>query len=346
MITRSAGDGRLANMSDVAREAGVSIATVSRALRGLPGVNQHTRDRVLRVAEELAYVVSPQASSLSRGQTGRVAIVVPKLDSWFSSAMMATVESTVRGADRDVLLYQVDGEAQRSRFFRDLPTRRKVDAVVLVSLPILPHEEERLDLMGVQVVVAGARLRDFPSVRVDDVAIAVKAVDHLASHGHTRIGMIRAVDVDGTRWTSDVHRTRGYREALAAHGFDAHDELLVAEEYDAAAGSRGIARLLALDRPPSAVFCYSDDVAIGALWTAQQLGVRVPGDLSLVGVDGHPLTETFGITTVDQHVREQARLAGEMALSLLAGIPLPERAVVLESDLVERASTGPPRSQP
>src|SRR6478609_5463985 len=101
------------NMADVARRAGVSIATVSRALRGLPGVSPHTRTLVLSTVAELDYVVSPAASSL-RGATRRVAVVLPRLDSWFSSTMLATVEATLRQADLDVLLYQVSTEEKRT----------------------------------------------------------------------------------------------------------------------------------------------------------------------------------------------------------------------------------------
>ncbi|QZY28520.1 LacI family DNA-binding transcriptional regulator [Nocardioides coralli] len=342
MNPRSAAAPGPTNMSDVAREAGVSIATVSRALRGLPGVSDPTRDRIFRVAEELSYVVSPEASTLSGGRTGRVAVVVPSLESWFASTMMATIESTVRGANRDVLLYQVDGEAQRSRFFRELPTRRKVDAVVLVSLPILPEEEQRLDLMGVQVVVAGSRLRDFPFVEVDDVAIAVKATEHLVELGHTRIGMIRTSDTEGARWTSDLHRSEGYLQTLHAHGLGDPGPLHVTEHYGVRAGERAMHRLLDLDDPPTAVLCYSDEMAISALQAATSRGLRVPDDLSLVGIDGHPLAALFGITTVDQHVRDQARLAGEMALRLLGGEPLEDPAIIVESELVVRSSTAPP----
>src|SRR5262245_29172734 len=115
-------------MSDVAREAGVSIATVSRALRGVPGVGQPTRDRIREIADRLSYVVSPEASALSRGRTGRVAVVVPRLDAWFYSAMLASMAPVLRQADMDMLVYQVEGEEQRTRFLRDLPARRKVDA--------------------------------------------------------------------------------------------------------------------------------------------------------------------------------------------------------------------------
>ncbi|WP_370246744.1 LacI family DNA-binding transcriptional regulator [Nocardioides sp.] len=327
------------NMEDVARQAGVSIATVSRALRGVQGVSANTRRRVLAAAEELSYVVSPAASSLSGGATGRVAVVVPKLDSWFAATMTAAIETTVRGGSRDVLLYQVDGRDQRSRFFRELPTRRKVDAVVLVSLPLEAEEEARLDLIGVEVVVAGARLRDYPFVEVDDIALARTAVRHLADLGHTRIGMIRTSDTEGAHWTSDLHRVQGYTEVLAERGLG--EPILVTEAYGVHAGARGMARLLALPDPPTAVFCYSDDIAVSAYSELVRRGLRVPHDVSLIGVDGNPLAETFCLTSIDQHVGAQARCAGEMALHLLRGEPLPARGRLIDFTLVDRGSTGP-----
>lgn len=331
------------NMADVAERAGVSIATVSRALRGLPGVSPRTRSRVLSAVEELDYVVSPAASSL-RGATRRVAVVLPRLDSWFSSTMLATVESTLRQADLDVLVYQVATEEKRVNFFRDLPTRRKVDAVVLITLPIRPEEEERLDLMGVEVVVAGSRLRDFPSVSVDDVAIATQAVEHLIDLGHTRIGMIRTSDTDGAKWASDLHRRTGYTQTLARHGLPQDPDLLATAPYGVDAGAVGMDQLLALADPPTAVFCYSDDIAVAATTVLHRAGLRVPEDMSLVGVDGNGLGELFKITTVDQHVVDQARAASAMVLYLLSGRELEQSRLTLETHLLVRDSTAPPPS--
>jgi LacI family repressor for deo operon, udp, cdd, tsx, nupC, and nupG len=329
-------------MADVASRAGVSISTVSRALRGLPGVGRQTRERILAIAEEMAYVVSPEASGLSRRATGRVAVVVPRLDSWFSATILAAIEATVRAADLDVMVYQVDGERARARFFHELPTRRKVDAVVLVSLPLLPNEEQRLDLMGVRTVVAGGRLRDLPYVEVDDAEIGRTAVDHLVALGHRRIAMIRTSDTDGARWNSDVNRVRGWSEALAGHGLGPDPRLLVTEQYDVRAGARGIDQLLELDPLPTAVFCYSDDIAVAAQHRLERRGLRVPDDVSLVGVDGNPLTGLFEITTVDQQVPEQGRRAATMALDLLADRTPDDPAQCVESRLVARASTASP----
>lgn len=315
---------------------------MSRALRELPGVNAGTRQRILEAVAELDYVVSPTASALSRGATRRVAVVLPRLDSWFSATVLASVESTLRAGDLDVFVYQVGDRDERVRFFRDLPTRRNVDAVFMVALPMLPEEEERLDLMGVEVVVAGARLRDFPSVTVDDVGIGETAVAHLIGLGHTRIGMIRTSDTEGGRWTSDVHRREGYARAMAAQGLITPPELVVTEPYSVRAGADATARLLALPDPPTAVFCYSDDIAISALHTLRQRGIRVPEEMSVVGVDGTELSGLFELTTVDQHVALQARLAGEMVLHLLAGTPLAETTTTVSADLVVRASTAAP----
>lgn len=332
-----------ANMADVARLADVSIATVSRALRGVAGVSPATRARVQRVADDLAYVVSPSASGLSQRATGRIAVVVPRLDAWFQATMLAAVEATVRDAGVDVLVYQVDGETQRRRFFQHLPSRRKVDAVILVALPLRAEEEERLDLLGVEVIVAGGRLRDYPHVEVDDLGLAVAATGHLLGLGHRRVGLVRTLDTHGAVWSSDVRRLQGYADALAAAAIPVDDDLVVSEPYGVAAGSTGIARLLALADPPTAVLCYSDEIAVSALSELVRRGLRVPDDLSLMGIDGHPQAELFGITTIAQSVAEQGRVAAEMALRLMESEPLDAYAVQVTWTMLERGSTGPAR---
>ena len=327
-------------MADVARRAGVSTGTVSRALRDLPGVGDDTRELIKATARELHYVVSPEASRLSRGSTGRVAVVVPRIHVWFYAAMVSALERTFRDHGIDVLVYQVDGEQQRLRFFRELPARRKVDAVVLVALPVLTDEAERLDIMGAEVVVAGGRIRDYPHVAVDDHAIAVTAMEHLLGLGHTRIAMIRTSDSEGAYWSADAERTRGYQDALEAAGLAADPAYMVVEPYAVEAGALAMRRLLALETPPTAVFAYSDELAIAALRELQVGGVDVPGQVSVIGVDGHPTAQLFGITTVDQDVEQQGVLAARLVLQTLdGGVGEPVGRVPFR--LEARATTGP-----
>ncbi len=291
------------------------------------------------MADELSYVVSPEASRLSRRETGRVAVVVPRIDVWFYSAMLAGIEQVLRDADLDVFVYQVDGQAQRSRFFRELPARRKVDALVLIALPVLAEEERRLDLLGVEVIVAGGQLRDYPHVRIDDHAAALTACRHLVDLGHRRIAMIRTGDTEGTRWSSDVERSRGYRDALAGAGILFRDDYLVTRPFGVCAGAEGVDLLLALPDPPTAVFGYSDEIALSALQRLRERGVAVPEAMSVIGVDGQPMAEAWGLTTVVQRVDDQARLVGEMVLRRLREDHSADASVVLEPMLELRATT-------
>jgi LacI family repressor for deo operon, udp, cdd, tsx, nupC, and nupG len=331
-------------MADVARRAGVSVSTVSRALRGVPGVTDETRERIRSIADQLAYVVSPEASGLARGTTGRVGVVVPRTDVWFYGEMLGNIEAALSEADLDVLIYQVRDQAQRTRFFRELPSRRKVDAVVLIALSMPRTEIDRLDLLGVEVVVAGSRVRDFPSVAVDDRAIARVAVDHLIELGHRRIAIIRALGEGDIHWEPDVHRAEGYRAALEAAGLPVRDEYSVAAPFSIAGGVRAAEQLLGLAEPPTAIFAFSDELALGALEAARRAGIAVPDDLSIMGVDDHPMAEAFGLSTVRQDVARQGRTAAEMVVRRLRG-EAPEPEVLIPHELVIRQTTASPAAR-
>jgi DNA-binding LacI/PurR family transcriptional regulator len=328
-------------MADVARRAGVSVATVSRALRGLPGVGEVARARIVEIAEELSYVISPEASRLASGQTRRVGVVVPAIQIWFYGAMLAAIERRLRAADLDVVLYQVNDDDVRKRFFRELPTRRKVDAVVLIALPLPQEEVDRLDHLGVEVVVAGGRVRDFPYVEVDDRAIAATAVEHLIELGHERIALIRTTNNGDVHWGPDVLRLEGYLAALSAAGIADRREYVVSVPFNPHGGAAGAEPLMALPEPPTAILCFSDEIAIGAMEAVRRAGLRVPEDMSIVGIDDHPFAAIMGLTTIRQDVEAQGEAAAEMALRRLAHTPV--NNVVVPHELVVRSSTAPPR---
>ena len=330
------------NMTDVANAAGVSVATVSRALRGQPGVGAHTRERILRLADEMSYVVSPEASQLARGETGRVAVVVSRVDRWFYATVLARLERVFRGAGLDVLVYQLECAEDRRRFFAELPARRKADALVVVAIPVPEDEGARLERLGMQVVVAGGRVLEYPHVRIDDEEVGVQAVSHLVGLGHRRIAMIRSSDPEGAVWDSDLGRTAGYRRALASAGLPFEDDLQVTVPYGVDGGAGAMERLLSLPQRPTAVFCHSDDIALGALRTLRRAHVPVPGGMSVVGVDDQPAAELSDLTTVHQSVDEQARLAGEMVLALVRGEQPAVEHLVVPTWLVVRGTTAPP----
>lgn len=335
------GSRRAPTMEDVARLAGVSVSTVSRALSGAPGVSTATRQRIGALAEELAYVVSPEASGLASGTTRRVAVVVPETESWFYYAVLYSAEPVLRAAGLDLLFYRVTGAAERSAFFADLPARRKVDAAILIAVPVSDGNRERLDSMNVPIVMTGGRVEGYPSVTIDEEKAARQAVNHLIRVGHRRIGIIRVIGPEGESRQPDVGREAGYRAAMRAAGIAFDPQLEVTVDFSLDGGARAMDQLLSLEHPPTGVFAFSDEIAIGAMRSLRRVGLRIPADVSLVGIDDHPMAELNDLTTVRQPVHLFGQTAARMVVDLLQGRAKPA-SVVLPTHLVVRGSTAPP----
>jgi DNA-binding LacI/PurR family transcriptional regulator len=329
------------NMADVAARSGVSIATVSRALRGEPGVSSQTRDRILRVARDLAYVVSPEASTLSRGSTGRVGVVVPRVDAWFYATVLAGMAEVFEAFGLDLLLCTLPDSAARHRFFEVLPLQRKVDAVIVVAVPLTARERTRLGQLDVPLVlVGGDDDGTSPWVGIDDELAARQAVGHLLHIGHRQIGMIQALDTEGIAWAADRARVRGFHSRLSEARVD--DPAVVSVEWGIDGGAQGMEALLSRTTVPTAVFCHSDEIAVGAVRTLRQAGIAVPQEISVIGVDDHPVAEVADLTTVGQPARRQGVIAAQLLIRGLhadAGVPEHPRITVLPTRLVIRGST-------
>lgn len=339
--TASASRSPQVNMADIARRAGVSMATTSRALNGQAGVAPATRARVLKVAEELSYVVSPAASTLSGGSTGRVAVVVPHLSRWFFGEVLNGIEAVLRAANLDLMLYHVGDAENRNMFFRDLPARRKVDAVLVVGIPVDRLEQERLALMGVEVVAAGGRVAPYSHVSIDEFKAGSQAMNHLLHLGHQRIAMIHAIDPNARTWPVDG-RALAYTQGLESAGIDVDPTLFVRVPWGPEPGAEAMADLLALPVPPTAVFAHSDEIAFGALRTVRRAGLRVPDDISIIGFDDHPVSAQLDLTTIRQDALRQGRLAAGLVVDALSSDEAAGPSTIMATQLVVRGSTGPP----
>jgi len=327
-------------LADIARMAGVSIGTASRALNNAYGVSPTTRQRVLAVAEERSYVVSPEASRLARGATGRVAVVVPHLARWFFGEILEALDDTLRDADLDVLLYHVGDLDDRRKFFEELPARRKVDAVIVVAFPVEELERQRLELLGVHIVAAGGQHATYPYVCIDDEVAGRQAMDHLLNLGHHRIAMIEAIDPDQP--VNPSGRSAAYHHALRDAAIPVDPRLTVSCNWGGEEGAEATGKLLSLQHRPTAMYAHSDEVAAGALRTLRRAGVRVPQDISLIGIDDHPLANLIDLTTIRQPVRDQGTAAARLVLNLLAEESDIDAAVTLPTQLIVRHSTAPP----
>lgn len=332
-----------ASISDVARRAGVSIATVSRAMRGLPNVAEPTRSRVLAAAAELSYVVSPSASSLASGRTRTVGVVVPYVTRWYFGQVVAGIESVLRDNGFDLLLYNLGDDRGRSRFFGRLPLRRRVDAVIAISLPLTEPEISAFRGLDVPVAIVGASVPGFAGVRIDDEDGAGAAVRHLLGLGHRRIGLISGRADDRMHFTAPLDRRVGYQRALQAAGLPVDPDLDVVGHWGMDEGAAAMAELLALPDPPTAVFAETDEMALGALRTLRRCGLQLPQDMSLVGFDDHEMASLMELTTIAQPVREQGSMAATLLLDGLERAPdSSPPQLALPTRLVVRSTTGPP----
>ncbi|MDT0345493.1 LacI family DNA-binding transcriptional regulator [Streptomyces litchfieldiae] len=332
-----------ASIIDVARRAEVSTATVSRALRGLPNVSEATRERVLRAAEELSYHVSPQASSLASGRTGTVGVVLPFVNRWFYSQVVAGIDSVLRANDLDLLLYNLGDERVHERFFARMPLRRRVDALIVLNLPLSADECEALVSMEVPIAVLGTRIPGCWHVSIDNAEGASTAVRHLINLGHRRIGMITGALGDSRGFTTPIVRQHAYRTVLAQAGIPYDPDLEAPGHFGIEEGASAMAQLLSLPDPPTAVFAESDQMAFGALRTLNRMGLRAPDDVSVVGFDNHETAELLDLTTIAQPVAHQGELLARQILDALSGTSEEPTRVVVPTRLVVRGTTGAAR---
>lgn len=336
----------MTSIKDVARSVGVSTATVSRALRGLPRVSEETRFRVLQAAAELDYVASPSAASLASGQTRAVGVVVPFVTRWFYGGVVQGAEKLLRDAGYDLLLYNLGGDREtRRRVFGTHLSRKRVDAVLVLSLT--PTEEELAWLAKLHrpVTVVGATVPGWSSVRIDDEATARIAMRHLVGLGHRHIGYIGGSLEDQLDFAAPLDRLLGYRRSMQEASLRVLPQWEVVGDFTVRGGLAAMRLLLAAEPRPTAVFAASDEMAVGAVHAVRQAGLRVPEDVSVIGIDDHEMAEFFDLSTVAQPVHEQGQLAAELLLDMLAADPdhpATPSALIVPTRLVVRHTTTPP----
>lgn len=336
----------------VAELAGVSTATVSRALAGKATVSASTRVKVEAAAKELGYVVSSAASSLASGRTRNIGVVVPFLDGWFYMRVLKGAHEALSDAGYDLTLYHLDQSAtesaaranpRRERLFDEFLRRQRVDGFIAVSLELTDAELERLRIIGKPAIGIGGPLPGALTLSIDDTAIARLATEHLLTLGHREIAYIGGDPLLDLDFHLPANRRVGYEAALAAHGIAANPLLVRVADFTIAGGYRATLQLLGdPEVSPTAIFAASDEMAMGAIMAARDLGKRVPDDLSIIGIDGHELGDFFGLTTVSQFPETQGRLAAEAVLRALKGGPAVAHNVALPFELVVRRSTSVP----
>ncbi|WP_404434100.1 LacI family transcriptional regulator [Microbacterium lacus] len=327
-------------IADVARLAGVSKATASRALTGTGYVSEATRNKVRAAAASLNYVASTSAVSLSTGRTHNIGVVMPYLNRWFFAEVLEGIQVELLERGLDLTLYDAKpGTRGRQRIFDDYLARKRFDGLIAVGLEPDDNELERLVSIGFPVVSVVGSGDATTVVEIDDDYAARRATEHLVELGHRDIAFIGGGDATTQSAQVDRRRVSGYFNAMKAAGMSANARHIVSEvtlpgAYAAAVDALGDARTR-----PTAIVATCDEVAIGAIIAARRLGVQVPSDLSVIGIDDHEFAEMFSLTTLQQSPREQGRIAVERLLEHLEDPDLPTTVERLPARLVVRSST-------
>lgn len=336
------------SIAEVARLAGVSTATVSRALSGRGHVSAAARERVVAAARELGYVVSQAASSLASGRTRNVGIVLPFLSRWYFTTVLEGAQRRLMRSGYDVTLYNLAGDGdERREVFEHFLLRQRVDAVIAVSLELTEPEVDRLHTLGKPLVGVGGPIPDVRTLAIDDVAVAKLATEHLIGLDHTRIGLIGGDIAFDADFHLPTKRRQGWEAAMREAGLPIVERRIENADFTVQGGYRAAKQLLGapLRDRPTAIFAASDEMAFGALLAARDLGLGVPQDVSIVGVDDHDLSDFYGLTTVAQFPREQGALAVDILMAQLEpqGDEAPALDTPLPFELRVRSSTARPR---
>jgi LacI family transcriptional regulator len=329
-----------ATIKEVAREAGVSVATVSRVFNDKGPVRTETRRRILEVAERLRYTPHGAARSLITNETHTVSVLLPDLHGEFFSEVMRGIDSTAHGSGYHLLVASSHNDrAEIKALLRAM--RGRVDGLIIMSPDVDAHTlesnlPESLPILLLNCLVDGT---SFDSINIDNHGGAFGMVRHLASLGHHRIALIK-----GAPKNYDAReRLRGYRDAVASLALDADAELEIEGDFSEEAGYRAGRRALLLAPRPSAIFATNDAMAIGCLYALREAGAGVPGDLALAGFDDIPIARymTPPLTSVSVSIAELgARAMQRLLSSVKARNAHQRRHETLPTTLVVRGSCG------
>jgi DNA-binding LacI/PurR family transcriptional regulator len=333
---------RPASIKDVARVAGVSHSTVSRALQNSPVVNPKTAAKIRRIARDLAYRPSAVARGLVTQKTRTIGVVVTTIADPFVSEVVIGIELAANDNGYSVFLADSNADPTREKNVVHSFAERRVDGIVITSSRVGALYTPLLSEMMVPIVLINNQHpgQFVHSVMIENVPASREATNHLIRLGHRRVAYV------GDRYghQSDTERFAGYREALAQAALPFLPELVVHGDGKPERGTRAMNALLCLPNPPTAVFCYNDMTALGVLRSIQAHGLRVPADISVIGFDDLFFASYTQpqLTTVRQPMRQMGRMAMESLLKLMSGQASAE-SIKVPAELIVRESTAAPR---
>lgn len=328
-----------ATMKDVAQKANVSTATVSRALMNPDKVSQSTRNRVEQAALEVGYLPQSLGRNMKRNESRTILVIVPDICDPFFSEIIRGIEVTAAEQEYLVLIGDCAHQNRQEKTFIDLIITKQIDGMLLLGsrLPFDAGVEEQRNLPPMVMANEFAPELELPTVHIDNLTAAFNAVNYLHELGHRRIGCIAGPE----EMPLCHYRLQGYVQALRRSGITVDPHYIARGNFTYEAGASALEQLLALPVPPTAIFCHSDIMALGALSLAKRRGLKVPENLSIIGFDNISLSEFCDppLTTVAQPRFDIGREAMLLLLDQLHGHNVSSGSRLLDCELIVRGST-------
>ena len=322
-------------IQDVARAADVSVSTVSRVLNAKVDVASDTQDRILSVIDELGYTTNLAARSMRSRKKNLLGLVVPDISFPYSIEIMKGIDRAISESSFDLLLYTTGGGSNAgsissSQAYASLLNNSLTDGVIIVASAAADFITDA-PIVSVDPHVINP---SYPSVQGTNYHGALDAMKYLLDLGHRQIGFIGG----GAEIESARSRLRGYRDALTNVSIELEPSLIVPGDFSTETSYKHTLGLLSLDNPPTAIFASNDQSALGVFQAANEMGIRIPDDLSVVGFDNISEAEYMGLTTVDQFLSEMGYIATQMLIKLVEGELLDSYIYKMPTKLVVRSS--------
>lgn len=321
---------------DVARTAGVSIATVSRVINTPELVRRSTRQRVLAVIDTLGFVPQAEAVARARREVGRIGVITPYFTYPSFVQRMRGIATALANSPYELTIYPVDSLERLQNYLAVLPLTRRVDGLILLSLPLGEQAAASLQASQLHTVLVEHRCRGLSSVEIDDQAGGSLAAQYLLDKGHRQMAFIRSGDEPDYSIKPELRRLAGFRQTLARAGLQLPDDYLAQPPLTLEQVRAEVQRLISLPQPPTALFAASDDLAMRVLRVLRELELSAPKDLAVIGFDNTDMADLIGLTTIDQSLDDSGRLAAELLIDRLADPGRPAKNVIIQLQVVPR----------
>lgn len=321
---------------DIAREAQVSSTTVSRVLNGSSRVSEKTRNRILKIIDRLEFVPKAEARARALRANYRIGILSPPPTSSSFGQRLRGISSTLASTNFEQLIYTVTSKNRLDSYLASLPLTCSLDGLIIISLPINEQQVQHLISNHLETVLIEYPQSGFNTVEIDNIEGGRMAADYLAEKGHTRIAFLGDTDLPEYSIHPITLRLEGFRQRLSELHISLPGEYLRLAPYNLEQARKMAQELLTLPNPPTAIFSATDLQAMGVIVTARQMGLKVPGDLAILGFDDLDMSEVMELTTIRQPLDESGQVAVELLLARLENPSRSLQHVKLPLTIVER----------